>query len=34
MLFGWVRHAPKYEYTDTTYGIDSGTKLAEFELLE
>lgn len=34
MLFEWVCHAPQYEYTDTTYSIDSGTKLAEFELLE
>ena len=34
MLFEWVCHPPKHEYADTAYGIDSGTKLAEFELLE
>ena len=34
MFYQWLRHAPKHEHADTTYGIDSGAKLAEFELLE
>ena len=34
MLFKWLCHPPNHEYADATYGIDSGAKLAQFELLE
>jgi len=34
MFYQWLRYPPNHEHADATYGLDSGTKLAEFELLE